>query len=87
MAATPLTPDLVDKLLDKLSSDDQFRADFQSDPQATMIQLGAPADFECGECWFDRLASKDQIQNTRDDLKDQLLGLEDMAYEYLEAST
>ena len=86
MAGTSLTLEVVDKLLDKLSTDDEFRADFQNDPQAAIIQLGAPADFQCGVC-FTQLASKDQIQRTRDALRVQLLGLAEMSQYCLEAST
>ncbi len=88
MASTPLTPEVVDKLLEKLGSDDKFRADFQKDPDAAVRQLGAPASFTCRHCvhpW--RLASKEEIQRTRDHLKEKLLGLAEMAPECLDART
>jgi putative modified peptide len=73
--ATPLTPELVDKLLDKLGSDEQFRADFQDDPEAAMLQLGAPADFVYGGCMRPKpLASKEAISRARELLRDTLLG-------------
>ena len=75
MAGTPLTPELVDKLLDKLGSDDQFREDFRKDPEAAMIKLGAPANFKCGLCLkVMPLASKEKIQQTRVVIRDALLG-------------
>ena len=75
MGGTKLTPELVDKLLDKLGSDDQFRADFQKDPEAAMRQLGAPVDFKCGTCGKPhQLASKEQIRKTRATIRDAMLG-------------
>jgi putative modified peptide len=79
MAGTPFTPELVDKLLDKLGSDDKFRADFQKNPDAAMSQLGAPADFKCGPCVKAApLASKKEIRQTREIIKHGLLGLQSM---------
>jgi putative modified peptide len=85
MAGTPLTPELVDKLLDKLGSDDQFRADFQKDPDAAMRQLGAPANFKSGKCNPHQLASKEEIQRTRKEIRGALFGLSEMAQEALKA--
>lgn len=74
MAGTKLTPDLVDKLLSKLGSDDAFRAQFQKNADAAMKQLGAPADFKCGACLTSgTLASKERIQQTRDAIRKVLL--------------
>jgi putative modified peptide len=39
-----LTPAQVDKLLDKLISDDSFRALLVSDPASALKQVGAPED-------------------------------------------
>jgi putative modified peptide len=87
MPGTRMTPELIDKLLDKLSSDDQFRADFQKDPDAAMSQLGAQTNNRCKDGVPFRLASKEQIQKTRDHLKEELLGLDAMAPECLELIT
>lgn len=87
MAGTRMSHDLVDKLLDKLGSDDKFRADFQKDPDAAMRQLGAAPNDKCKHHAQFRLASKEQIQNTRDHLKSELLGLDAMAPEVLELIT
>jgi putative modified peptide len=83
-----LTPEQVDKLLEKLSSDDQFREDFKKDPEAALGQLGAAANPQRHGCWpVKRLASKDEIGRTREKLKEKLLGLNVMAPECLGAST
>ena len=37
---TPLHPTIADKLLDLLSTDDDFRELFSSDPQAALAQVG-----------------------------------------------
>ncbi len=83
-----LTPEQVDKLLEKLSRDDQFREDFKNDPEAALGQLGAATEPEHRACWeVKRLASKDEIGRTRETLKKELLGLNRMAPECLGAST
>ena len=70
-----LTADVVDKLLDKLGNDDTFRSQFTSDPKGSLTSLGAPADFECGDCMKPRhLAPKEVFRQTRAHLRDTLLG-------------
>jgi putative modified peptide len=73
--------DLADKLLDKLSHDDDFREQFQLDPHAALAQLGhATPDADRGIAGTDpvvcmgsmQLASKDAIRAARADLHDQL---------------
>lgn len=69
-----LGSDVVDRLLDKLSSDDQFRSNFQSNPRAALDALGA-SDVDCGECMHPKsLASKEQLQRSRQVFRDSLLG-------------
>ncbi len=86
MPGTKLTPDLVDKLLDKLGGDDAFRAQFQKDPKAALMTLGAPANFECGACMSPRnLAPKEQFQNSRAVFRNALLGAADHQVFALEA--
>lgn len=75
-----ISPKVVDALLDKLSSDDDFRARFQADPRAALASLGdeearsAPADargaWTC--CTVTTLASKEHIRASRKELRDQL---------------
>jgi putative modified peptide len=74
MPSTKLTPDLVDKLLDKLGNDDAFRNQFVQNPDSAIRQLpGAPQDFTCGGCTAAKLVSKEQIQKTRLTLAQSLL--------------
>ena len=75
MAGTKLQPALVDKLLDKLGSDDQFRSAFGKDPKSALQSLGAPADIEYGGCMSPKqLASKEQFQKSRGKFRDAMLG-------------
>ncbi len=69
-----LSSDVVDRLLDKLSSDDQFRSSFQNNPRAALDSIGA-SDVDCGECMHPQnLASKEQLQQSRQIFRDSLLG-------------
>jgi putative modified peptide len=54
-------------LLDKLSSDDAFRAQFQKDPAAALASLGMPTALaEC--CKGKTLASKEVLAKSRDQI-------------------
>jgi len=76
-----LSEDLVDTLLNKLSSDNEFRAVFQKNPRVALAYLGhEPAAaagasekgaWTCMQC--DKLASADVIKASRDELRKQLL--------------
>ena len=75
-----LSEDTVDTLLDKLSSDDGFRDQFQKDPRQALAAIGhAPAkdaavDDGAWACMdVKQLASKEAIQASRDALRTQLL--------------
>jgi putative modified peptide len=86
MAGTPFAPELVDKLLDKLSSDDKFRAVFEQDPESALVELGAPKQFNFGPCLRPKkLASKDEIKRTRDLVRNKLLGIGNHEVHCLEA--
>ena len=73
--------ELVDKLLDKLSSDDEFRAVFQKSPRIALAYLGHEAAISanvsdagawtCMQC--DKLASPEAIKASRDALRLQLI--------------
>lgn len=86
--ARPLPPELVDKLLQKLGSDNRFRAAFRRDPTAAMLRLGAPADFKTGT-WGclrpRRLASKEAIRTARAIIRDAQLTMDDESPQCLEA--
>jgi len=76
-----LSEELVDKLLDKLSSDNEFRAVFQKSPRIALAYLGHDAAayasdndkgaWACMSC--EKLASAADIQKSRDALRKQLL--------------
>ena len=87
MAGTPLAPELVDKLLQKLGSDNKFRAAFRRDPAAVMLRLGAPPPKNgIWECMNPRrLASKEAIRTARAIIRDAHLGLDDQEIQCLEA--
>ncbi|MGH8105438.1 MAG: NHLP-related RiPP peptide [Arenimonas sp.] len=76
-----LSEDLVDKLLDKLSSDNEFRAVFQKSPRIALAYLGHDAAAYAGDndkgAWAClhcvELASPEAIQNSRAALRKQLL--------------
>lgn len=84
----PLSPEVADRLLDLLSTDDAFRARFQADPRAAMNEVGyqspAPARMTaCGavaeaipealiDCKVDTLAPKQAIAEARDQIRAML---------------
>lgn len=79
--AFQLSEQLVDKLLDKLSSDNEFRAVFQKNPRVALAYLGHEASttanitekgaWTCMQC--KQLASPEAIKASRDELRKQLL--------------
>ncbi len=75
-----LSEDTVDTLLDKLATDDDFRATFSKDPRTALASIGhePSADPEVTEgAWMcmgvSQLASKEAIKASRDALRQQLL--------------
>jgi putative modified peptide len=70
-----LDPTVVDKLLDGLSSDDDFRALFAKDPRAALEKVGHKADaneaLRCAQ--VTTLASKAEIAKARKALSKQLV--------------
>lgn len=83
-AHSTLEPDVADRLLDLLSSDDGFRQRFQDDPATALQEVGhAPAAAAItgarpveGQPFYcmtsSKLASKDEIRRCKDALKDHL---------------
>ena len=79
--AFQLSEALVDKLLDKLSSDNEFREVFQRSPRIALAYLGHEAatnanlndqgTWSCFQC--KELASPEAIKASRDELRRQLL--------------
>ena len=81
--AKNFSPQLVDKLLDKLSKDDDFRSEFENDPYAALASLGYEGDpaqrgvegvdpVVCCIGLSAKLASKEEIKRGRDKLREQL---------------
>lgn len=69
-----LTSAQVDELLDKLSSDDEFRALLLSSPAKALRQIGAPE--EMAECFANckRLADPKTLKDSRAAIQQQLSG-------------
>lgn len=76
MAAEKLSAALVGALLEKLSSDDDFRALFVKSPEAALAELGyVPVDkaLSPAACLqVSALASKEQIRESREELRSTL---------------
>ena len=86
--SAPLDPQIADRLLDLLSTDDDFRARFQHDPRAALYEIGyeSPAAAlmtACGafpvaqpealiDCKVDELAPKEAIKAARDEIRRML---------------
>lgn len=70
----PMDPAVVDKLLDRLSSDDEYRELFAKDPRAALEQVGhkAPSDDAMACARTETLASKEEIAQARKLLADHL---------------
>ncbi len=75
-----LSEDTVDALLDKLSSDDDFRETFQKNPRKALAAVGHKAAGDADQAqgaWtcltVSRLADKETIRASRDKLREQLL--------------
>lgn len=73
-AKPPMDPAVVDKLLDRLSSDDGFRDLFAKDPRSALAEVGyeAPSDdpLLCAQTTV--LASKEEIASARKALQANL---------------
>ena len=71
-----LDPVVVDRLLERLSSDDVYRSLFASDPKAALDQVGYSGHFEKPPpCTLTQtLASKEEIAASRSLLQEHLLG-------------
>jgi putative modified peptide len=78
--------EFADKLLDKLSTDDDFRSRFQKDPRAAVESLGYTVPegdrgvegedpCVCLGGMATSLASKEQIAKSRKKLREQLTGM------------
>lgn len=70
-----ITEKTVDALLDKLVRDDDFRKQFQQNPRAAMVSMGAidADDDSVPDQPIPNLASKQEIASSRDTLRQSLL--------------
>lgn len=74
--SAPLEPQVADRLLDLLASDDAFRELFARDPGEALAQVGfvnatdAPSPQIC--FWGIELASKEEIAQARDEIRRML---------------
>ena len=74
MAQQPLPAQVVDQLLDLLATDDSFRELFARNPEAAFERMGyppTPGQLEC--CKPGKLASKDVIEQTRDEMRQSMM--------------
>lgn len=70
-----LDPKVVDRLLDKLATDNSFRRLFKQDPAAALVQVGLAADVAAATgkcCRVQSLAPKARIAEARSELKAML---------------
>ena len=85
-----LDPKVADKLLDKLSTDNDFRRLFKSDPAAALVKVGHPKDAAlatAGCCQITSIAPKAQIVKSRNELKTMLTSALGQNPPMLEAAT
>ncbi|HEU4775146.1 MAG TPA: NHLP-related RiPP peptide [Lysobacter sp.] len=71
----PLDPNVADKLLELLSTDDEFRTLFKQDAEKALSQVGyfLPAGAPSLRCTqVEHLASKDEVAESREALKSHL---------------
>jgi putative modified peptide len=73
MANSFLTSDVVDKLLDKLGSDDAYRAKFQKDPHGALQDIGVNVD-KSAVAPVSNLPDKDTIKKSRAAIKQAMVG-------------
>lgn len=72
--SAPLDPKVAEKLLDKLSTDNEFRRLFKKDPQSALKKVGHkdPETTAAGCLQVQRIAPKADIIKARDALRDYL---------------
>ena len=74
-APAPLDPKVQKKLLDLLSTDNEFRRLFKKDPAAALVKVGHPKEAALATascCQVQSIAPKAQIVKSRDELKSML---------------
>lgn len=76
--SAPLDPQVADRLLDLLSSDDAFRSLFMSNPREALAQVGFVNETELASPHFcfggiSKLASKAQIAGAQEEIRKMLI--------------
>lgn len=71
--SSSFTPEIVDELLDKLSSDDQFREQFLGNPALVLHTMGVDVD-PAQVPAIRRLPSKASLKANRDAIKAKVVG-------------
>jgi putative modified peptide len=73
----PLDPKIADKLLNLLSTDNEFRRLFKKDPKAALVKAGLKDDAASSAvascCQLGRIAPKADVIKARDALREMLL--------------
>jgi len=69
----------VKRLLDRLESDDAFRARFEQSPAAALRLIGHEGGTACLELKGGKLASPEQIRGQREKLEQALTGVQKMS--------
>jgi len=79
--SAPLDPKVADKLLDLLSTDNEFRRLFKKDPRAALIKAGMSATKDAaaleavaGCCQVARIAPKADVIRARKELQTMFIG-------------
>lgn len=73
MPQSKFTPQVLDELLGKLSSDDEFREQFLGNPALVFSALGVPVDPNQIPA-IRHLPSKDSLKSNADAIKSKLVG-------------
>ena len=74
MAQDPLPAKIVDQLLDKLSTDDAFRALFAANPEDAFKSLGfSPTPGQMACCPAVKLAAKETIRATQAEMRENMI--------------
>ena len=73
MTKDTFTPDIVDTLLDRLSSDDQFREQFLGNPALVLHTMGVNVD-PAQVPAVRKLPSKEALRQNRDAIRSKLAG-------------
>lgn len=81
MAQSPIPPNVVSDLLDKLSSDSDFREQFVGDPVSVLKGMGVDFD-PAGLPVSRKLPSKDVIKANRADYQAKITGGERMFFAF-----